>query len=130
MLTTAKDTVLQIRNDAVQTRVKVRRYPPEQKEFLKTFANTLVKNGHAYKKPYATIQWCSAPLIVPKHGPYKFRFTDDLRPVKSHTTPTPWTMPYLDSELNKVSGAKMFACFDFNHGFWQFYLYEQSRDYQ
>lgn len=74
---------IQLKTDAAPTRVKLRRYPPEQCELLKQLVNTLVENGHGYRNLNAT--WCSAPLIVPKDGPAKFRFTVDLKPVNKHT---------------------------------------------
>jgi hypothetical protein len=72
--------VVKLRAGAVHVRVKLRRYPQPQQEFLQRFVNELVLNGMAYRNPNSS--WCSAPLLVPKSGPSQFRFTVDLRPAK------------------------------------------------
>lgn len=74
---------IQLWKDANPTRVKVRRYLHEQREFLRRSVDTFVENGHAYRNLNAT--WCSAPLIMLKEGPAKFRVTVDLSPVNKYT---------------------------------------------
>jgi hypothetical protein len=99
--------IIKLRPDAVPVRVKLRRYPPAQREFLKHFVDELVRSGLAYRNPRAT--WCSAALLVPKPGPAMFRFTVDLRPVNKQTVPCSWPMPHIKSELARVHGSQFFA---------------------
>jgi hypothetical protein len=87
---------------AAPVRVRVRKYPVEQRAFLTGFVNELVSHGLEYRNPHAT--WCCAPLLVPKEGPGGFRFTVDLRPVNKVTIASPWPMPLLESELSRVAG--------------------------
>jgi hypothetical protein len=113
---------------AVPVRVRVRKYPHEQREFLSRFVAELVANGLAVRNPHAT--WCAAPLLVPKDGPTQFRFTVDLRPVNKATISSSWPMPHLESELGRVAGSQFFATFDLSNGYWQLELHENSRDCQ
>jgi Reverse transcriptase (RNA-dependent DNA polymerase) len=119
---------IQLKPDAQPVRVRVRKYPVEQREFLSRFVGELVANGHAFRNPHAT--WCAAPLLVPKEGAGNFRFTFDLRPVNRVTVPNSWPMPHLESELGRVSGSRYFSTFDLSNGYWQLALHEDSRDCQ
>jgi hypothetical protein len=120
--------VVKLRADAAPVRVKLRRYPQPQQEFLQKFVNDLVRNGMAYRNPNSS--WCSAPFLVPKPGPSQFRFTVDLRPVNKQTVPQAWPMPHIESELYKVRGAMCFATFDLSSGYWQLKLDESSQECQ
>jgi hypothetical protein len=121
-------TVIRLESGAKPVRVKLRRYAPAQRQFLKRFLNELVAAGHAFRNPNAT--WCCAPLIVPKQGADQFRFTVHLRPVNNVTIPSSWPMPHLDSELNRVAGSSVFATFDLSQGYWQLSLDVDSQDCQ
>jgi hypothetical protein len=109
-------------------RVKFRRYPPAQREFLKHFVDELVHSGPAYRNPRAT--WCYAALLVPTPGPAIFRFTVDLGPVNKQILPCSWQMPHIESELARVHGSQFFATFDQIHGYWQLMLDPDSQECQ
>ena len=100
----------------------------EQREFLQNFVQDLVRTGMAYANP--TSPWASAPLIVPKPGPARFRFTVDLRPVNEFTVKHQYPMPNIEQELAKLSNSKFFATFDLSHGYWQFPLHKDSQALQ
>lgn len=55
-----------------------------------------------------TERWASAPFLVPKPGPSKFRFSVDLRLVNRYTKPQNFPMLKLNTELMKLSGSKVF----------------------
>jgi hypothetical protein len=88
-----KPLTINLQLDATPVRVKLRRYPQEQRDFLKSFVDQLVSSRLAYRNASST--WCSAALLVPKPGPAKFRFTVDLRPVNKQTVPLAWPMPHI-----------------------------------
>eukprot|EP00171_Calliarthron_tuberculosum_P003723 IDg3723t1 len=114
--------------DASPVKVKLRNYSETQRDFLKNMTSTLIHAGMAYENP--TAEWASAPLLVPKTGTSKFRFTVDLRLVNSFTKQHHFPMPRLETELTKLAGSKCFANFDLSHGYWQLELAEDSRDCQ
>jgi hypothetical protein len=120
--------VVRLKPDAKPVRVKVRRYSMEQSAFLRTLVDDLVQRGLAFRN--TSYAWCSAPLLVPKQGPSKFRFTVDLRPVNKQTVPISWPMPHLESELAKLQGSTCFDTFDLSHGYWQLPLAPDSRECQ
>eukprot|EP00171_Calliarthron_tuberculosum_P022172 IDg22172t1 len=99
----AKISPLEIRlsEQARPIKVKLRNYSAEQHKFLSQFTKSLVENNMAYSNPYA--RWASAPLIVPKPGEAKFRFTVDLRLVNKYTYKYHYPMPMVDHELHKLS---------------------------
>jgi hypothetical protein len=119
---------VQLRPDASPVRVKLRRYPPAQRNFLKQFVDAHIDFGLVYRNLSAT--WCSAALLVPKPGPAGFRFTVDLRPVNQQTIPFAWPMPHIESELSSVHGSSRFCTFDLSHGYWQLELAAGSRECQ
>lgn len=92
---------IMLKRDATPVRVKLRRYSPSQASFLRKKVDEMVKLGLVY--PNNTSQWACAPLIVPKQGVEKFRFTVDLRPVNNQTIPYVWPMPDLESISNKLA---------------------------
>lgn len=65
--------------DAKLVKVRLRNYTQNQRNFLSDFVQKLVSFRMAYPNPSSP--WSCAPLLVPKAGPSKFRFTVDLRPV-------------------------------------------------
>jgi hypothetical protein len=119
---------INLQPDAIPVRVKLRRYPQEQRDFLKSFVDQLVSSGLAYRNASST--WCSAALLVPKPGPARFRFTVDLRPVNKQTVPLAWPMPHIESELSRLQGSTYFATFDLSHGYWQLELAPESQECQ
>ena len=110
--------------DSRPVRVKLRNYSQEQREFLKKFVADLLSCGMVYPNP--TSSWACAPLLVPKDGPAKFRFTVDLRPVNKFTEKHGFLMPNIEQELHTVSGSNYFAKFDLSHGYWQLPLHADS----
>ena len=119
---------IKLKKDPKHFRSKVRKYPHEQREFLKSFVDELIANGHAYRNPNSS--WCCAALVVPKPGPEKFRFTVDLRPVNKETLPKAWPMPHLDVEMSKLAGSSIYATFDLSSGYWQLELKDSSQECQ
>jgi transposase InsO family protein len=120
-----KPLKIQLTPDARPTRVKLRNYSKEQQEFLSKFVATLIATGMAYSNP--TSPWACAPLLVPKPGAAKFRFTVDLRPVNRFTVRHQYPMPNIENELTKLGSSRFFATFDLSHGYWQLELDESSR---
>lgn len=114
--------------DAKPVRVKLRNYSAEQREFMSRLVDDLMKHKLIYPNP--TSPWASAPLIVPKPGPARWRFTVDLRPVNRFTVRHQFPMPILEQELTKLSNARFFANFDFVHSYWQLPLHEESQSSQ
>lgn len=114
--------------DARPVRVRLRNYSQEQREFLSNMVNKLVENGLAYPNP--TSPWASAPLLVPKPGPAKFRFTVDLRPINRFTVKHQFPMPNIEQELTKVAGSVHFGTFDLSHCYWQLPLHRSSQSSQ
>lgn len=101
---------------------------PMRIRFLTNTVTTLVECGTAYENP--TSPWASAPLLVPKPGPTKFRFTTDLRSVNHFTVAYQYPMPNTEQEIFKVSGSKYFANVDFCQKYWQLALDPDSQPTQ
>lgn len=106
---------ISLTKDAKPIRAKLRKYNPEQAVFLETFVGKLEAKGHVYSNP--TSRWASCPLIVPKPGPSKFRFTVDFRAVNNCTEKFAYPMPILEHELTKLSKSTCYANFDLSHGY-------------
>lgn len=89
-------------------RVKARRYPSNQRMFLKTTIDKLVEQGFLVPNPKAS--WQCAPLCVPK-SKFKtaLRLTIDLRPLKAANSKKDWPMPHIESELQDFAVSKVFA---------------------
>ena len=106
-------------------RVKARRYPQDQRQFLDKYVETLKQMGFFIEMP--TAEWQAAPLLVPKRGSKaKYRLAVDLRPVNAATTKEAWPMPHLDSEIYDFAGSSYFASIDFVSGYWQLPLHKDS----
>lgn len=119
---------IDLTRDARPVKVRLRNYSKEQQDFLTDMTDKLVEHGMAYPNP--TSAWACAPLLVPKDGPTKFRFTVDLRPVNRFTVKHQFPMPNIEHELGKLSGSRYFATFDLSHGYWQLELDPESRHLQ
>jgi Reverse transcriptase (RNA-dependent DNA polymerase) len=120
--------LIALQPDAIPVRVRLRRYSPEQRLFLARFVAKLEEASMVYRNPRAA--WCSAPLLVPKPGPAKLRFTVDLRPVNKQTVPNSWPIPHVESEVSRLYGSNYFATFDLSHGYWQLPLAIESQECQ
>ena len=119
---------IRLKQDAKPVRVNLRRYSPPQKAFLQRKIDELLKLGIIYKNPES--QWACAPLIIPKQGPEKFRFTVDLRPVNSQTKSYTWPMPHLDDAMQELAKSTCYATIDLCHGYWQMPLEKESQECQ
>lgn len=119
---------IELVNDAKPVRVRLRNYTQEQREFLADLTKRLIDSNMVFSNP--TSPWACAPLLVPKPGPAKFRFTVDLRPVNRYTVKHQFPMPIIEHELTKVAGSTCYATFDLSHGYWQLPLHESSRSCQ
>lgn len=118
---------IKIREGAVPVKVKPRRYPPDQRDFLNSHINELVSIG--ILRPNRKAKWQCAPLIVPKpDSKAKFRLTIDLRPVNSATIKESWPMPNLDSEMLDFAGSTCFAAIDFVASYWQMPIHPDSEN--
>ena len=109
---------IKLQKDAIPTVVKLRRYSPEQRQFLKKLMDQLIKLDLVYPNP--TSKWGSALHLVPKHGPDGWRFTSDLRPINRWTIAERFPMPNIEHELQKAKGSEFYGDFDLTHGYWQF----------
>ena len=98
------------------TKVRLRNYSQEQKEFLTEMIYKLIRHGMAYANPMSA--WACAPLPVPKPGPARLRFTVDVRPVNKFTVKHQFPMPNIEHGLSKLTGSRYFATFDLSHGYW------------
>lgn len=105
-------------------KVKVRRYPPDQRAFLDEYFAQLVQFGFVVPDP--TVEWQAAPHLVPKPSKSKYRVTIDLRPVNAATKAEVWPMPNIEAELSDFSGSEHFASLDFCAAYWQLPLHPDS----
>ena len=113
---------------ASPVRVKLRHYSEPQQHFLRVKVQELEKLGLVKRKTQGS--WACAPLLVPKPGPDKFRFTTDLRPVNKVTVPFVWPMPNLETNTSRLVKKKCFGDVDLCQGYWQFPLEEDSQECQ
>lgn len=124
----AKVPLMKISLDSSKTsvKVKVRKYPTEQRRFLDACFDELVKMG--FLKVCPTASWQAAPHLVPKDSKTKYRTTIDLRPVNAATKAEQWPMPIIEAELGDFKGSKYFASLDFCSSYWQYPLDPGSYD--
>ncbi len=67
-------------------------------------------------------------LLVKRPGmPGKFRFTIDFRALNDATVAQPWQMPEVQSQLDRLSGNKIFGCIDLSSYYHQIELDSGSR---
>jgi hypothetical protein len=93
----------------------MRTYSPPLLEFRRRKLDEYAELGLIYKNP--TSEWASPPLILPKAGPEKFRFTVDLRVPYTQTILVAWPMPHLTDTLDNFQGSALFGSFDLAHGY-------------
>lgn len=81
----ARVTPMMIRQEEgkMPVKVKVRKYPADQRRFLNAYLERLVEVD--FFRPYLRVAWQAAPHLVPKNLKTKFRTTIDLRPVNAAT---------------------------------------------
>jgi hypothetical protein len=67
-------------------------------------------------------------LLVKRPGmPGKFRFTIDFRELNDATVSAPWQMPEVQSQLDRLSGNRIFGCIDLSSYYHQIELDSGSR---
>lgn len=122
----ARVTAMKIRleDGKMPVKVKVRKYPTDQRKFLDEYLDKLVKLD--FIRPYPQAAWQAAPHLVPKNSKAKFRTTIDLRPVNAATIAEQWPMPVIEAELSDFKDSKHFASLDFCSGYWQCPLHPSS----
>ena len=120
-----KPLSIELSANASPIRVKLRKYSQEQQKFMADIVKSLERKGMVYLN--TSTKWASAPLLVPKPGLAKFRFTVDLRPVNQFTKKYQYPMPNMEVELTKLAGERHFASFDFAYGYWQLPVAKSSQ---
>jgi hypothetical protein len=76
----------------------------------------------------STTSVVSNVLLVKRPGmPGKFRFTIDFRVLNDATVATPWQMPEVQSQLDRLAGNLVFGCIDLSSYYHQIELDEGSR---
>jgi RNase H-like domain found in reverse transcriptase/Reverse transcriptase (RNA-dependent DNA polymerase) len=75
-------------------------------------------------------RWTIPPLILPKAGPEKFRFTLHLRYNNSQAEQVSWPVQNMEDELTSLAGSKYFVTLDLMQGYWQLPLHEDSQECQ
>ncbi len=118
--------ILRLKPNAKPVRVRARRYSPQQSAFMRAKTDEFLRLG-LIRRNNASQRAC-APLIVPKTGSEKFRFTVDLRPLNRQKIPHVWTMPHLETMLSQLTGAECFATLNFCQGYWQLAMEESSQE--
>lgn len=81
-----------------------------------------------FLNPFAT--WASAPQLVPKPGPRKFRFTVNLQPVNRFSVKHQFPISNIEHEIGKLLTSRFFALFGLSHGYWQLLLPKSSQKCQ
>lgn len=71
-----------------------------------------------------------APLLVPKPGPSRLRFTVDLRSLNRYTVKHQYSMSIIEHELTKLTDSTWYATFDLSQGSWKLPLRDSSRSFQ
>ena len=106
-------------------RVKARRYPPDQRQFLEKYVDALREIDYFVEMP--TAKWQAAPLFVSKRdSKANFRMAVDLSPINAAIINVSWPVPHLDSEISRLAGSACFTTLDFVSGYWQLPLQSDS----
>ena len=116
---------IQLQTGASPVRVIPRKYSKEQLDFLNKKVKELEELGLIFRNTASS--WASAPLVVPKKGPEKWRLTVDLRLVNKVTVPHAWPMPHIEEVTASLAGKKCFASIDLCQGYWQSPLSKESQ---
>lgn len=96
---------------------KVRRFTPDQRQFMEGYARKL--HEFSFIEPNNLATWVSAPVVAPKPPPAKYRLTFDIGRVNQATEPISWVMTHIETSLLDVSGSTCFANVDFCSAYWQ-----------
>jgi hypothetical protein len=95
---------IELKPDAKPKRIPARKYAPPQPQFLA--AKMADMGGLGLVKKNLTSTCASPPLILPKAGPEKFRFTLDLRYPNSQAEQVSWQVPDMEDELASLAGSR------------------------
>jgi hypothetical protein len=117
---------IELKLDAKPRRIPARKYALPQAQFLAAKMADMERLGLVKKNLES--KWGSPPLILPKAGPEKFRFTLDLRYPYSQAEQVSWPMPNMEEELASLAGSKYSDKLDLMQGYWQLPLHEDSQE--
>lgn len=106
-----------LKQGAVPVKSKPRRYPPQKQAFLAETCDQLLQEKLVRK--VNTAEWVSAPLLVPKPPPDRYRMTIDLRPINLQTQKDTRPMPNMETMLLDVAGDHFFTNADLKHAYYQ-----------
>jgi hypothetical protein len=93
---------IELKLDAKPKRIPARKYAPPQAQLLAAKMADMERLGLIIKN--LASKWASPPLILPKAGPEKFRFTLDLRYPNSQAEQVSWPMPIMEDKLASLAG--------------------------
>jgi Reverse transcriptase (RNA-dependent DNA polymerase) len=119
---------IELKMDANPKRIPARKYAPPQAQSLAAKMADMEQLGLAKKNLASRCE--SPPIILPKAGPEKFRFTLDLRYPDSQAEQVSWPMPNMEEELASLAGSKYLATLGLMQGYWQLPLHEDSQECQ
>jgi hypothetical protein len=108
---------IELKLDAKPQRIPARKYAPPQAQFPAAKVAD-IERLCLIKKNLAS-RWAIPPLIIPKAGPEKFRFTLDLRYPNSQAEHISWPMLNMEDELASRAGSKYFATLNLMQGYRQ-----------
>ena len=98
---------------------------PAQREEVRTQLQGFMDMGIVRPSNTSVV---SNVLLVKRPGmPGKFRFTIDFRQLNDATVATPWQMPEVQSQLDRLAGNKIFGCIDLSSYYHQIELDIGSR---
>jgi hypothetical protein len=120
--------MIELKLDEKPKRIPARKYAPPQAQFLAAKMADMERLG-LVKKNLAS-RWARPPLILPKAGTKKFRFTLDLRYPNSQAEQVSWPMPNTEDELASLAESKYFAAPNIMQGYWQLPLHEDFQECQ
>ena len=111
----------------------VRKYSKTESEFMDSHLATLEAFGLVYRNPLATIASPAYPVRKAGANPLgppesQYRLTVDLRGVNSHTIPTVFPLPLLETFVDDVAGMKYFGTLDLFNGYWQLPLHPDCQE--
>jgi hypothetical protein len=90
-----------------ESRKNDRKNAPPQAQFLAAKMADMDRLGLV--KQNLASRWEDPPLILPKSGPEKFRFTLDLRYPNSQAEQVSWPVPNMEDELASLARSNYFA---------------------
>jgi len=98
---------------------------PAQRLEVRTQLQSMIDMGIVRASTTAVV---SNVLLVKRPGmPGKFRFTIDFRDLNDATAASPWQMPTVESQLERLSGNCIFGCIDLSSYYHQIELEEGSK---